>query len=262
MLNRDRLPIDLATAYPGGRRTSPPNNLFRSVDGAPLGRRGIRRNFGGGRRRTMKLRESRRPHFPTRPTRLFLSTLFLLSCLLVQGVAYCATSVTTYVPARYSVTHAGAPPAPPASVTGSTEVRVTAAQAGLRSAGTQQAGAVGMAGTPTMLPSCGAATCHDRYIVASPAGLTVNDYAERVTFGLTQPAAPPGVSTGFLVEIAVDTSSGWFVGRAYLATGTTAVTGGSAITLSLFLSFGTATAPTILSIKTVVDTCSSSTVCP
>ncbi|MGA7860846.1 MAG: hypothetical protein WCB19_03195, partial [Thermoplasmata archaeon] len=121
---------------------------------------------------------------------------------------------------------------------------------------------IGLAGTPRALPACLAAACRDRYIVASPAGLTVGDYSERVTFALTQPVAPPGVSKAFLVEIVVQTSTGTIVGRAYVATGTTARAGGAAITLQIYVNLGTAAAPTILSLQTVVGACSAATVCP
>jgi hypothetical protein len=182
-------------------------------------------------------------------------------CFLLPGTAVGATTVTSHAPAGYAVQHVGPPPAAPTTETGTADRPAAAAQADLPVAGTQTAGTLGLAGTPTALPECLTA-CRDRYIVTSPAGLVVGDYAERITFDLTQPVAPPGVSTGFLIEIAVDLSTGWVVGRAYLATGTTTETGGAAITLTVYLNLGTAAAPTILSVRTVVDTCSTATVCP
>jgi hypothetical protein len=209
-------------------------------------------------------RESDPSHqgFASRSSRWILPVIVLVALLVFPGLASGATTVTPHAPSRYSVTQAGAPPEPPAALTAVTDRVATAALAGLAAAGTQQAGTPGLAGTPTALPACLAPPCRDRYIVASPAGLTVGDYAERGTFALTQPAAPPGATTGFLVEIAVHLSTGWIFGRAYLATGTTTLAGGAAITLQLYVNLGTAAAPTILAVETVVGTCSSATVCP
>ncbi|MGC2289652.1 MAG: hypothetical protein WA688_07340 [Thermoplasmata archaeon] len=194
--------------------------------------------------------------------RLLLPALLFAILVLIQGVAFGATSITARTPDRYSATHFGAPAAPPATVTATADLVATAAQAALPAAGTQLAGAIGLAGTPTVLPPCLAAACRDRYIVASPAGLTVADYLERVTLTVTQPVAPPGLSRGFLVEIGVHTSTGWVVGRSYVATGTTTEVGGAVISLRLYLNLGTAAAPIILGASTVVDSCSSTTVCP
>lgn len=193
--------------------------------------------------------------------KLLIPGVLLIGLLMTQGVASGATTVTTHAPAKYAVTHVGAPTAPPVSVGAIGDVVANPGQAGLGSAGTQAAGP-GMTGTPLTLPACAAAACRDRYIVASPAGLTVGDYAERAMYTVTQPVTPPGVSTGFMVEMVVHTSTGWIVGRAYVATGTTAFAGGSVITLVLFLNLGTAAAPTILGAFSVVDKCSSTTVCP
>jgi hypothetical protein len=197
-----------------------------------------------------------------RPGWLLLPSLLFVIILICQGVASGATSVTTRVPSRYSVAHTGAPPAPPATVTATADLRATAALVALTSAGTQLAGTNGVGGTPSALAACLAAGCRDRYISANPLGLVLHDYAERVTLLVAQPLAPPGASKGFLVEIAVHASTGWVVGRAYVATGTTTRAAGATITLEIFLNLATATAPTILNVDTVVDTCTSATVCP
>jgi hypothetical protein len=207
-------------------------------------------------------RDSTSGGFGRASARWVLPTVVFTIFLLLQGMAFGATTVTLQVPAGYSVTQVGAPPAAPATLTAVADRVATGALAGLPAAGAQRAGTGGLAGTPTALPACLAAACRDRYIVASPAGLVVGDYAERGTFALTQPAAPPGASQGFLVEILVQLSTGWIVGRAYLATGTTARAGGAAITLQLYVNLGTAAAPTILGVETIVDVCSSATVCP
>ena len=182
--------------------------------------------------------------------------------LLLQGLAVGATSLTTHTPAAYSVTHAGAPAVPPVTVTGSGDVVATMVLAGLPPAGTQAPGVIGLEGTPTALPACPASPCRDRYIVASPAGLTVGDYAERVAFTVAQPSATTGQSTGFLVEILVQTTTGYTVGRAYLATGTTALAGGATINLRLYLNLATAAPPAVIAVLTVVDQCSSAAACP
>lgn len=207
---------------------------------------------------------SRLPRGVSRPssTAFVLLAVFIGTVVLCQGSALGSTSVTTHAPAQYAVMHFGAPAAAPATVTATVDRVATARSAGYPPAGTQLAGTVGLAGTPTAIPACPAAACTDRYIVASPAGLTVGNYAERVTLTLTQPLAPPGVSKGFLVEVLVHTTTEWVVGRAYLATGTTAEAGGATITLLLYLNLGTAAAPTILGVQTVVDLCSTATVCP
>lgn len=186
----------------------------------------------------------------------------LVVLLLCQGLAEGATSLTSQTPAAYSVTHAGAPAAPPVTVIGSEDQVATIALAGLPPAGTQATGVIGLEGTPTALPACPFSPCRDRYTVASPAGLTVGDYAERVAFTVAQPSAATGQSTGFLVEILVQTTTGYTVGRAYLATGTTGFPGGATINLRLYLNLATATPPTILAVLTVVDQCSSATACP
>lgn len=196
------------------------------------------------------------------PFRLDVPAILFVTLLCVQGVATGATTVTAHAPARYAVAHVGKPPVPPVVLTATADAPATPGQAGLGAAGSQPAGLPGMAGTPTTLPPCLGAACRDRYIVANPAGLVGGDYAERATFTVTQPLAPPGVSTGFLVELVVHTSTGWIVGRAYVATGTTTRIGGSTITLVLYLNLGTVTAPTVLSVHTVVDECSLTTVCP
>ena len=188
--------------------------------------------------------------------------ILAVSLFLVQGGASAATSLTPRSPARYAVIQVGPPTAPPTTLVATGVVRATAALAGLLAAGTQRPGTAGMAGTPRTLPACLVAACRDRYIVASPAGLIVRDFAERVTLTLRQPVAPPGVSTGFMVEIAIHTTAGWTVGRAYLATGTTPLPAGTTITLQLFVNLGTPFAPTILSVQTVVDNCATPTSCP
>jgi hypothetical protein len=193
--------------------------------------------------------------------RLLIPSALLVALFLVQGVASGATTVTIHSPARYAVAHAEVPVAPPVALTATGDAPATRPQAALGAAGTQM-GVPGMAGSPTALPACVGAVCRDRYIVASPAGLVVGDYAEHATFTVRQPVAPAGVSVGFMVEIMVHTSTGWTVGRAYLATGTTRAAGGSTISLTLYLNLGTAAAPTILSVYSVVDTCTSATVCP
>ena len=186
----------------------------------------------------------------------------LVLLLLFQGLAAGATSLTSLTPATYSVTHAGAPATPPVTVTGYEDEVATMALAGLPPAGTQATGVIGLEGTPTALPACPFSPCRDRYTVASPAGLTVGDYAERVAFTVAQPSAATGQSTGFLVEILVETTTGSTVGRAYLATGTTGFPGGATIDLRLYLNLATATPPTIVAVLTVVDQCSSATACP
>jgi hypothetical protein len=191
-----------------------------------------------------------------------LAALGIAVLVLFQGVVSGATTVTLHVPAKYSVTQVGAPPTPPATLTALADRIATPALAGLPSAGAQRGGTGGLAGTTLALPSCLTAACRDRYIVASPVGLVAGDYAERATFSLSQPIAPAGLSKGFLVEIAIHLSTGWIVGRAYLATGTTPRGGGATITLQLYVNLGTAAPPTILGVEAIVDVCSSTAVCP
>ncbi|MCI4352782.1 MAG: hypothetical protein L3K14_05260 [Thermoplasmata archaeon] len=197
---------------------------------------------------------------PGRPCVLVLGAILAVFLLNLQGEASAATSVTPQSPDPYSVTQVGAPPGAPTTLRATVVVRATAALAGLPAAGTQRAGTAGVAGVPRALPTCRVAACLDRYVVASPAGLIVRDFAERVTFTLPQPQAPPGTSTGFMVEILIHTTAGWTSGRAYLATGTTPRA--ATITLQLFVDLGTQVAPTILSVQTTVDTCSAATSCP
>jgi len=263
VFHRDDLSLGPAVfAYPGDGESRPPKtSSIRYMK--PVARSSEPRSEAG---------RSGAPGFSRSPsalrallgssTRWALSGTLLVVLLVSQGVASGATSVTPHAPAQYAVTHVGAPAAPAATVTATALRLATAALAALPAAGTQRAGAIGLAGTPMALPACLAAACRDRYIVASPAGLTAGDYSERVTFTLTQPVAPPGVSKAFLVEIVVQTSTGTIVGRAYVATGTTTHAGGAAITLQIYVNLGTAAAPTILSVRTVVGACSAATVCP
>jgi len=187
--------------------------------------------------------------------------LLAILCI-TAGLAMGATSVTARTPAKYSVTHVGAPTAPPVTETALGDVLANAFLAGLTAGGTQTAGLIGLVGTPLALPACATAACRDRYIVANPIGLVVGDYAERATFTVKQPVTTTGTSTGFLVEVVVHMSTGWVFGRAYLATGTTATAGGATITLFLYTNLGVVAAPTILSAYAVVDECSSAAVCP
>lgn len=182
--------------------------------------------------------------------------------MLLQGVAAGATTVTKYTPDRYSALRSGVPVAPPVTVAGTADARVTPALADLGAGGTQSTGVVGLAGTPLVLPTCAAAECRDRYTVASPAGLVVDDYAEDARLSVTQPSAATGASSGFLVEFVVETSAGWTAGRAYFATGTSTRAGGATLTVYLYLNLGTNAAPTVLKVYTQIDTCSSATVCP
>jgi len=197
-----------------------------------------------------------------RPAGLLFATIMFVVIFVIQGAASAATTVTTHLPAAYAVTKVGAPVAPPATQTATATIRATTALAGLSSAGAQRVGTPGMVGAPTTLAACLVAGCRDRYIVASPAGLMVGRFAEGVTFSVPQPVEPPGVSKRFMIEIAIHTTAGWTVGRAYLATGTTTRAGGATITLQLFVNFGTVIAPTILGVQTVVDSCTSATSCP
>lgn len=192
----------------------------------------------------------------------WFSCILLVALVLLQGLATGATSVTSYTPKDYSVVRVGAPTAPPVTVTATGDVRATAFLAALGAGGTQVAGVVGVAGTPVALATCGAAACRDRYIVASPAGLVAGDYAEDAELSVTQPSAATGASSGFLVEIEVQTSAGWTTGRAYLATGTALRATGATLTVLLYVNLGTATAPTVLKTYVQVDRCSSATVCP
>jgi hypothetical protein len=187
--------------------------------------------------------------------------LFLVTLILLQGVASGATTLTPHPPAQYAVTHVGAALAPPVTLKATADAVATVGETRFLTAGTQAAGP-GMAGVPTPLPTCGGPACRDRYIVASPAGLVRGDYAEQATYTVRQPVTPPGVSSGFLIELVVHMSTGWVFGRAYLATGTTHRAGGSTITLMVYLNLGTARAPTILSVHSVVDLCTSAAVCP
>jgi hypothetical protein len=263
VFHRDDLPIAIAEQPTQGDGLGrPPKTPFTRYMEPAL------RSPEPGKKASSLRGDSSRERGPNRTTfmsgsrRWILPALLFVVLLVCQAIASGATTVTAHSPARYSVTHVGAPPTAPATLTAMADRVATAAYADLPAAGTQLAGTPGLAGTPTALPECLAAPCRDRYIVASPAGLVVGDYAERGTFALTQPVAPPGVSTGFLVEIAVHLSTGWIFGRAYLATGTTTLAGGAAITLQLYVNLGTAAAPTILGVDTVVDTCTSATVCP
>lgn len=191
-----------------------------------------------------------------------LSAPVLVVLILLQGVAAGATTVTKFTPDRYSTNHSGSPTAPPVTVTATADVRATAVLAGLAAAGTQATGVVGLAGTPLALPTCALAACRDRYIVANPAGLVVGDYAEDARLTVDQPSGTTGASSGFLVELVVETSTGWTAGGAYLATGTSTRAAGATVTVLVYLNLGTAAAPTVLKVYTQVDACSSATVCP
>ena len=188
--------------------------------------------------------------------------VLFVALIVLQGVAAGATSVRTYTPERYSVTHVGAPTAAAATVTATGDLRVTPFLAGLGAGGTQGTSAPGVDGTPLALPSCALAACRDRYTVASPAGLVAGDYAEDVQLAVTQPSAATGASSGFLIELVVETSTGWTAGRAYLATGTSTRAAGATLTVLVYLNLGTATAPTILKVYSQVDRCSAATACP
>lgn len=212
---------------------------------------GPRRRAGGGRGGSLRS-----------TSLLVLGLLLTTASLLIQGVSEGATSVRSVSPSRYSVLQVGSPSTVPVSVTGTTPVVATAALVALGAAGSQTTGVLGLAGTPTALPSCATATCRHQYIVASPVGLVLGNYSEQVNLSVTQPVAPPGVSQGFLIDIEIHLSTGWFAGRAYLATGTSTAAGGSVLTVELFMNLGGSTSPTIHRLDVTVDLCSSPTVCP
>lgn len=211
---------------------------------------------------------TRRPVGPRRAladiglTFLVVVAVGAMASLCLQGIAEAATSVTSRSPASYSVNQTGLPPTIAVTVQANATIVATSALTALGAAGAQRTGALGLAGTPTAIPGCLVATCKDQFIVASPVGLTAGNYADEVNLSIRQPFALSGTSQGFLVDIEIHLSTGWFAGRAYLATGTTSFPGGSTITVLLYMNLGTTSAPTVLHRTVVVDACSTPTVCP
>ncbi len=187
---------------------------------------------------------------------------FFLFLLMSQGLAAAATSVTSGPRQSTLVVVVVPPSSVPASVLGQRLVVITPADARRPIGGAQTPGTPGLSGTTAVLPACPASPCTDRYRFAAQFALRAGDFGERLSLSVTQPAQVGGTSTGFDLELAVQTSLGWFFGRAYFATGTSPLAGGAVIHLVLTLDLLTLVAPTVLAVRVALNPCSTAAGCP
>lgn len=189
---------------------------------------------------------------------------------MIGGYALAATTVTTMNPQQASdITQTPSPTgfAGIATVTSEQLVVLTGGMAGAAGAGTETAGAVGLAGTPSALATCATPPCAaGNFITAVPATETTGDFGEQIVLSVTQPAGAATNSVGFdmaitlSITIGVTTSS--VNALAYLATGSTGGATTSTIPVFLFVDLGTVSAPSINSVSVVFNQCSSGTTCP
>ena len=189
--------------------------------------------------------------------RHWLGLTLLLLLVAVPSTATAATTVRTLPATHYLVQQVVPLAAPPVTV-GAHALLLFRFTPGYAAAGVQGI-MPGLQGTTVVLASCGA-RCTDHYRPASSPAIVVGDYAERVTFTVTQPGNA-GTAVGFDLEIGVHTNTGWVFGMGYFSTGLGIRAAAATITLLLYVSLGTVH-PTVLAVEVTVNRCLSTTGCP
>lgn len=192
---------------------------------------------------------------------VYLVTAALMAAM-IGGYALALTTLTTGPNQASNVTTSPTSGFALGTVTSEQLVVVTAGMAGVATAGTQT-GTVGLAGTPTALASCGAGpTCAaQNFRPVNPATETVGDYGEQIVLSVAQStAASSGFDFSITVAITIGGAPSNVVFQGFLATGT--ATASVTVPVFLFADLGTTTAPVIVSISMVFNTCSSATTCP
>ncbi len=181
--------------------------------------------------------------------------------MLLPAPVLAATSVTPFIASKVLV-RTGGNTLPAVVNVAHGLLKVTGAISGDPRAGTQAGGASGVAGTTRILPSCTLVLCNDSYRGAGMPRLTVNHFAEWLELSLTQPPRTTGTAFGFAVELAVQTTTGWFVAFGYFSSGTTTSAVGHTIHLNLLVDLGTTTAPTVTAVEVALTACSTAARCP
>lgn len=190
---------------------------------------------------------------------LALVILFILPL----GTASARTTVTPRTAGHEAALLAGPPLAPPAVTLGAhLLVHFTRGVPGptLR-AGAQSISPLGVSGRTSALPACGRSPCTDNYRGAGTARLKPGDWGVEVHLTVLQPPAATGKATGFVVQVAVETTAGWTAVIAYLSTGTNPSTAAQTINLNLFADLGVTAKPTVLATDIVVSACAQAASC-
>lgn len=191
---------------------------------------------------------------------IYLVTAALMVAM-IGGYALAATTLTTGPNQASNVTTSPTSGFALGTVTSEQLIVVTTAMAGVATAGTQS-GTVGLAGTPTALTTCGAPPCAaQNFRPVNPATEVVGDYGEQIVLSVSQStAASSGFDFSITVAITINSVASNVVFQGFLATGTSTAT--ETIPVFLFTDLGTTTAPVIVSISMVFNTCSTATTCP
>ena len=194
---------------------------------------------------------------------IYLVTAALMVAM-VGGYALAATTLTTGPNQSSNVTTSPTSGFAQGTVSSEQLVVMTTAMVGLSTSGTNPL-AVGLGGTPSALATCSAAPCTaQNFRPFSAATPTVGDYGEQIVLVVTQPVGA-GAATAFdfsiSVSITISAVPSTVVFQGFLGTGST--TGSSeSVPVFLFGDLGTTTAPVIVSISMVFNSCASATSCP
>lgn len=188
-----------------------------------------------------------------------------LMVAMVGGYTLALTTVTTGPNQGSTVTTSPTSAFSQGTVTSEQLVVMTTGMVALGTAGTNPL-TVGLGGTPTALTACTVATCAaQNFRPFSAATPTVGDYGEQIVLSVTQPITSTGAS-GFdfsiSVSITISAVPSTVVFQGYLSTGTTTAATAMTIPVFLFGDLGTTTAPVIVSLSMVFNTCSSASSCP
>ncbi|MCI4354154.1 MAG: hypothetical protein L3K06_02170 [Thermoplasmata archaeon] len=192
---------------------------------------------------------------------MFTFLALLCAVLLLPTPVIAKTTVTPFTASKLLV-RTGGNTLPAVSVVAHGLLKVTAAISRDPRAGTTAGGANGLAGTVRTLPACTVGVCNDSYRGAGMPRLTTGHFAEWLEVSLVQPRAATGTAFGFVLELAVHTTAGWFVAVGYFSSGTTTAGVVHTIHPNLLVDLGTAIAPTVLAVDSAMSACATAARCP
>ncbi len=135
-------------------------------------------------------------------------------------------------------------------------------------AGTQAAGGNGLnssGATNVPLASCDQAYCADNYSAVDVTNaLTAEDMALQVTIDVPQNATAQGFDAQVEINLAGGQAAAYAFGSGYFDTGTSGNSGGSLISVFLYVDLGSPATnpPTITSVVVTLNQCVSATTCP
>jgi len=196
--------------------------------------------------------------------RKYRTVYIVTAALMVAMVGGYALALTTVTPGPTQGSNVTTSPTTgflQGTVTSEQLVVMTGAMVGLSTAGTNPL-TVGLGGTPTALTACAAAPCPaQNFRPFSAATPTTGDYGEQIVLSVSQPISG-GSAFDFSISVSITISSvpSTVVFQGYLGTGTAAAA--ETVPVFLFGDLGTTTAPVIVSISMVFNTCSTATACP